>query len=58
MKYFNEIVDEYKEKIEKLLPPYLRSFSFLKEDIFNIECGLLEKARAEKLTTLLKKKSN
>ena len=57
MKYFNEIVDEYKEKIEKLLPPYLRSFSFLKEDIFNIECGLLEKARAEKLTTLLKKKA-
>lgn len=59
MKYFNEIVDypEYAEKLEKLLPLYLGSFSFFKEDIFNLKPGLSEKERAERLTEILKAKA-
>jgi hypothetical protein len=56
MKYFNEIVmyPEYSGKLEKLLPPYLRSFSFLRTDIFKLQHGLIEKKRAETLTKILK----
>jgi len=36
---FNEIVDEYKNKLTPLLPPYLTNFSFLKDKVFNINAG-------------------
>lgn len=60
MKYFNEIVDYHENTgtLEKLLPPYLRSFSFLKEDIFNIEYGILDSTRTIKLTEILKAKAS
>lgn len=59
MKYFNEITDysEHVGKLEKLLPSYIKSFSFLTEDIFNLKYGLVEKERAKKLTKILKIKA-
>ncbi|MEZ7506058.1 ABC-three component system protein [Flavobacterium sp. Arc2] len=36
---FNEIIDEYKDKLTPLLPPYLANFSFLKDKVFNIDAG-------------------
>lgn len=37
--YFNEIVSEFRDKLNILLPPYLANFSFLKDKVFNINAG-------------------
>src|SRR5690606_11721892 len=37
---------------------YLKSFSFLEADIFNLEYGLLTQAKCERLTEILKAKAS
>lgn len=37
---FNEIVLEFSDRLNILLPPYLANFSFLKEKVFNINAGI------------------
>lgn len=36
---FNEIVLEFSDRLNALLPPYLSNFSYLKEKVFNINAG-------------------
>lgn len=56
MNYFKEIVEypEYIGKLEKLLPLYLKSFSFLENEIFQIKYGIEQKDIVPKLTSILK----
>ncbi|MFV5685094.1 ABC-three component system protein [Flavobacterium sp. GB2R13] len=37
--YFNEIVTEFSDRLNILLPPYLANFSFVKDKVFNIDAG-------------------
>jgi hypothetical protein len=37
IKYFNEIIEQYSDKLVSLLPPYMGSFEFLKEEIMKLE---------------------
>ncbi|WP_167619101.1 ABC-three component system protein [Maribellus sediminis] len=49
IKYFNEIVDynEYKNSLTPLLPPYMASFEFLKNEIFNLEEAIVPQFRSK-----------
>lgn len=38
--YFNEIVSEFSDRLNVLLPPYLANFSFLKDKVFDINAGI------------------
>lgn len=38
--YFNDIVLEFSDRLNFLLPPYLANFSFLKDKVFNINAGI------------------
>lgn len=57
IKYFNEIVEENSSRLSKLLPPFLKSFSFLEDEIFQLQMGLLTKEKTEKFTEILKVKA-
>lgn len=37
--YFNDIVLEFSDRLNFLLPPYLANFSFLKDKVFNIDAS-------------------
>ncbi|MCK0125839.1 trypsin-like peptidase domain-containing protein [Gelidibacter sp. F2691] len=37
--FFNEIVEEFNDRLNVLLPPYLANFSFLKNKIFKMNAG-------------------
>lgn len=37
IEYFNEIIEQYSDKLVSLLPPYMASFEFLKEEIMKLE---------------------
>jgi len=37
IEYFNEIVNEYADKLTPLLPPYMNDFKFLKDEILSLE---------------------
>ncbi|MFT7250494.1 MAG: hypothetical protein ACI9FW_000205 [Flavobacterium sp.] len=37
MIYFNEIIDQYSDKLLKLLPSYMRGFAMLKEEVIKLE---------------------
>lgn len=53
--YFNEIVNEYPDKLTPLLPPYMNSFKFLKDEILNLE-GYVGEANVETIRNKLKLK--
>jgi len=55
---FDEIVALNSQHLQPILPFYLKSFSFLEADIFNLEYGLLTQAKCEKLTEILKAKAS
>ena len=57
IEYFNEIVSASNKKLESIVPSYIKSFSFLEEEIFNIKHGILEKDIVNKLTSILKAKA-
>lgn len=38
--YFNDIVLEFSDRLNFLLPPYLANFCFLKDKVFNINAGI------------------
>ena len=48
---FNDIIeyDEYKSILTPLIPNYLKSFQFVKDNIFKLEQGLLTKDISTKL---------
>ena len=58
MKYFNEIVNEWKDQLQPLFPPYLKSFSYLIHDIFELKCQIRSRRKGEKVTKILKCKAN
>ena len=58
MKYFNEIVNEWKDQLQPLFPPYLKSFSYLINDIFELKCQIRSRRKGEKVTKILKCKAN
>jgi hypothetical protein len=62
IKYYNQIIDanENAGALEKLLPAYLKSFSFFEDEIFSIITGPQEVivSRRDKLTELLKVKAS
>lgn len=53
MKFFEEIIAT-NANLEKLMPVYLKSFSYFGNEIFALDYGLDEQQIAEQLTTLLK----
>ncbi len=54
---FDEIVALYPQQLRPILPSYFASFSFLGDDAFNLAFGLTTRAKAEKLTRILKAKA-
>lgn len=55
--FFDEIVTENIGYLSALYPPYLSSFQFLEEEIFNVKPGVLTQEKCDKLTTILKAKA-
>ena len=54
MSRYLEIVEQNDDKLERLLPLYLKSFKYIQDEIFKIEFGVEEQQVAERLTVLLK----
>lgn len=54
---FDEIVTSHQNKLQPILPFYLKSFSFLETDVFNLQYGILTQAKCEKLTDILRTKA-
>lgn len=56
---FNDIIeyDEYKSILTPLIPNYLKSFQFVKDNIFKLEQGLLTKDISTKLMKILNTKA-
>ena len=54
---FDEIVTSHPDKLQPILPFYLKSFSFLETEVFMLQYGILTKAKCEKLTQILKAKA-
>lgn len=54
---FDEIVTLYPQHLKPILPSYFASFSFLRDDAFNLTFGLITQAKAERLTKILKTKA-
>jgi len=54
IKYYAEVVESSDSRLEKLLPLYLKSFKYIKEEIFKLSYGVEEQEIAEQLTVLLK----
>lgn len=59
MRYAKEIVNypEYEGNLEKFLPLYFKSFEFLKDDIFQLQAGILTANRANKISEILNAKA-
>lgn len=59
IKHFNEIVEyeEYKGKLSKLLPPYMKKFDFLLDDCFALEVDAIDKPKAECIKMTLRNKA-
>lgn len=59
VQHFNEIIaqDENKDKLTKLLPYYLTSFSFFEDDLFSIRTGLKHQKVKDRVTKLLTTKA-
>lgn len=55
---FDEIINDSNGKLEKLIPTYLKSFSFLKDDVFLFSSDLITKETIDKITTVLKVKTS
>ncbi len=57
--YFEDIVgySEYENKLAPLLPIFLKSFQFLKDDVFKLQESILTRSKSIKLTDVLKTKS-
>lgn len=57
--YFDDIVgySEYENKLAPLLPIFLKSFQFLKKDVFKLQESILTRSKSTKLTDVLKTKS-
>lgn len=53
--YFNEIVNEYPNKLTPFQPPYMNNFKFLKNEILNLE-GYVGEANVETIRNKLKLK--
>ncbi|WP_309607763.1 ABC-three component system protein [Flavobacterium sp.] len=53
--YFNDIIDEYQDKLTPLLPPYMNNFKFLKDEILNLE-GYFGETNVETIRNKLKLK--
>jgi hypothetical protein len=53
--YFNEIVNEYPNKLAPFQPPYMNDFKFLKDEILNLE-GYVGEANVETIRNKLKLK--
>lgn len=59
IKYFNEIVEyvDYKEKLSKLFPPYMKNFDFLLEDCFALEVDEIDETKIQGARTILRNKA-
>ncbi|MFH4964759.1 ABC-three component system protein [Gaetbulibacter sp. M235] len=55
--YFDGIVDEYEEQLEKLFPDYMGNFSFLEDEAFKLEVDALDEERIASTRTMLKNKA-
>lgn len=55
--YFNDIINEYPDKLTPLLPPYMNNFKFLKEEILNLE-GYVGEINVETIRNKLKLKAD
>jgi hypothetical protein len=60
IRYFSEIVEQYQEtgKLERLLPHYMSSFSFLQNEIFDIKISIYESEETrDRLSHILRAKA-
>ena len=59
IKHINEIINynEYRQNLERLYPPFLKSFSFLKNEAFNLNAGFGNQ-NIEHVKNFLKNKTN
>jgi hypothetical protein len=56
IKEFADIIKEYPAKLESILPPYLKCFSFLKNDAFELKVDLFDEEKIEFTRSYLKNK--
>ncbi len=54
---FKKITDDSKGFLEDMLPFYMKNFSFLKEDVFQLPVDLITKDTINKITNVLKAKT-
>lgn len=54
---FNEIIANFSDKLEPILPYYLISFQFLESGTFNIEAAITKRETGETLTAILKQEA-
>ncbi len=56
IEHFSSIVDEYPDDLEPILPPYLKCFSFLRDNAFALEVDFFNEQRIEYTRNYLKNK--
>lgn len=57
IKYFDDIVEQYNDQLERLFPDYMRNFSFLRDESFKLEVDALDEARIEATRSTLRNKA-
>lgn len=57
LEVFNEIIDSSNNALEKILPSYLKNFSFLAGNCFSLTGGIHSSQIVENVTTVLKKQT-
>lgn len=58
IRLFSEIVAHSGDKLEPLLPPFLKSFSFLQNEVFRINGGIKSSTVVQKVCDALRAKTN